>query len=46
VVKHYSDINEERLHSNGEKILRKLNLSPEELEDLVAFLVSLTQKPQ
>jgi len=45
VVKHYSDINEERLHLDGERVLRKLNLSPEEVEDLVTFLVSLSDKP-
>jgi len=44
VVKHYSDINEDRLHSDGEKILKKLNLSNEEIEGLVAFLASLTEK--
>jgi len=44
VVKHYSDINEDRLHSDGEKILKKLNLSSEEIEGLVAFLGSLTEK--
>ena len=42
VVKHYSEINEDRLHFDGEKILRKLLLSEQEVEDLVAFLVSLT----
>ena len=44
VVKHYSDINEDRLHLDGEKILRKLNLSPGEIDDLVAFLESLTEQ--
>ena len=42
VVKHYSDINEDRLHSDGEKILRKLFLTDQEIDDLVAFLLSLT----
>jgi cytochrome c peroxidase len=44
VVKHYSEINEDRLHSDGEKILRKLFLNEEEIQDLVAFLVSLSEK--
>jgi len=44
VVKHYSDINEDRLHLDGEKILRKLNLSAGEIDDLVAFLESLTEQ--
>jgi cytochrome c peroxidase len=44
VVKHYSDINEDRLHLDGEKILRKLNLTPGEIDDLVAFLESLNDE--
>ena len=43
VVRHYSTINEERLHADGEKILRRLDLSGREQADLVAFLASLTQ---
>jgi cytochrome c peroxidase len=42
VVKFYSELNEERLHADGEKILRPLHLSREEAEDLVAFLESLS----
>jgi cytochrome c peroxidase len=41
VVQHYSALNEERLHSDGERILRRLDLSPGEAVDLVAFLESL-----
>ena len=44
VVKHYSDINEDRLHLDGEKILRKLHLTPAEIDDLVAFLESLNDE--
>lgn len=44
VVRHYSTINEERLHADGEKILRRLDLSTGEQADLVAFLRSLTEK--
>lgn len=42
VVKHYSELNEERLHIDGERILRKLSLTGDEAEDLVAFLESLS----
>jgi cytochrome c peroxidase len=42
VVKHYSEIDEERLHSDGEKIVRPLRLSAEDVDDLVAFLQTLT----
>jgi len=43
VVQHYSDLNEDRLHFDGEKILRKLNLTAGEIDDLVAFLESLSE---
>jgi cytochrome c peroxidase len=42
VVKFYSGLNEERLHADGEKILRPLKLTQEETDDLVAFLESLS----
>lgn len=42
VVRHYSEIDEERLHVDGEKILRPLRLTGEESNDLVAFLESLS----
>ena len=42
VVRHYSEIDAERLHSDGESILRPLKLSPGEVDDLVAFLETLT----
>jgi cytochrome c peroxidase len=42
VVRHYSELNEERLHADGERILRRLNLSARESEDLALFLESLT----
>ena len=41
VIRHYSKIDEERLHRDGEKILRPLNLDDSEIDDLVAFLRSL-----
>ena len=43
VARHYSTIDEERLHAGGERILRRLNLSEREQADLVAFLVTLTE---
>ncbi|MGI9154906.1 MAG: cytochrome-c peroxidase, partial [Rubrivivax sp.] len=42
VVQHYSELNLERLHADGEQVLRPLRLSPQEAQDLVAFLRSLT----
>jgi len=43
VVRHYSEINPDRLHSDGEAILRPLRLSADESADLVAFLESLSE---
>ena len=45
VVRFYSELNEERLHADGEKILKPLKLSPGEVSDLVAFLQSLSEAP-
>jgi cytochrome c peroxidase len=42
VVKHYSEIDEDRLHADGERILRPLHLSESEIDDVVAFLESLS----
>jgi len=42
VVRHYSELNEDRLHTEGEKILRPLRLSPQAAADLLAFLESLS----
>ncbi|MCE2491458.1 MAG: hypothetical protein J4F40_02450 [Alphaproteobacteria bacterium] len=44
VARHYSTIDEERLHAGGERILRRLDLSAREQVDLVAFLKTLTEK--
>lgn len=43
VVSHYSDLNEERLHADGERILRPLRLSDQQAADLAAFLRSLSR---
>ena len=41
VVDHYSNISPDRLHSDGEAILKPLKLSEQEARDLMAFLESL-----
>jgi cytochrome c peroxidase len=41
VVEHYSSLNEDRLHADGETVLRRLDLSPGEKADLVTFLETL-----
>lgn len=43
VVRHYSNIDLERLHADGELILQPLNLTAGESTDLLAFLRSLTE---
>ncbi|TCS37685.1 cytochrome-c peroxidase [Reinekea marinisedimentorum] len=42
VVDFYSELDEERLHTDGEKILRPLHLSAPEKQNLIAFLQSLS----
>jgi len=42
VVRHYSNLDEDRLHADGERILRRLDLTDDEAADVVAFLESLT----
>jgi cytochrome c peroxidase len=42
VVRHYSELDMERIHTHGEQLLRPLGLSPSEIDDLVAFLESLS----
>jgi cytochrome c peroxidase len=41
VVKHYSTVSPDRLHSDGTPLVRPLGLTPEESGDLVAFLRTL-----
>ncbi|MGL6110135.1 MAG: cytochrome-c peroxidase [Rubrivivax sp.] len=43
VLQHYAELNEERLHADGERILVPLKLTPAETEDLLAFLESLNE---
>jgi cytochrome c peroxidase len=42
VVRHYSELDMERIHVHGEQLLRPLRLTPGESADLVAFLESLS----
>lgn len=42
VVRHYSELNEDRLHADGERILRPLRLDAGETDDLIAFLGTLS----
>ena len=45
VVRHYSEIDQERLHGDdGARILRALHLTPEERADLIAFLETLSSE--
>jgi cytochrome c peroxidase len=44
VIRHYSDLNIDRLHADGEAILRPLKLGGQEIAGLVAFLESLTEQ--
>jgi cytochrome c peroxidase len=42
VVRHYSELNLDRLHADGEQILKPLKLTEDEAADLVAFLRTLS----
>jgi cytochrome c peroxidase len=43
VVRHYSQIDLERLHADGESLLRPLHLDAQESADLIAFLRTLSE---
>jgi cytochrome c peroxidase len=43
VVRHYSEIDESRLHVHGERLLKPLQLADGEKADLIAFLESLSE---
>ena len=45
VVRHYSELDLERLHTDGESILQPLKLSDQEIRDVVAFLETLDGSP-
>jgi cytochrome c peroxidase len=43
VVRHYSEVDVERLHGDdGARLVRPLRLSPQEASDLVSFLKTLS----
>ncbi|HSD41896.1 MAG TPA: cytochrome c peroxidase [Burkholderiales bacterium] len=42
VARHYSELDMDRVHADGEALLRPLRLSERQIDDLVAFLESLT----
>jgi cytochrome c peroxidase len=44
VVKHYSELKEDRLHADGERVLKRLDLEDQEIDDLVTFLESLSPR--
>ncbi len=44
VVRHYSEVSPDRLHSDGIALVRPLGLTPQQSADLVAFLRSLDAK--
>lgn len=43
-VRHYSELSEDRLHQDGEALLKPLRLMESEIDDLVAFLKTLTSR--
>ena len=45
VVRHYSNLDEDRLHADGERILKPLGLDKYDVDSLVAFLESLSEQP-
>ena len=42
VVRHYSELDESRLHADGARLLQALKLTPQQSADLAAFLKSLS----
>lgn len=42
VIRHYAELNVERLHGDGESVLRPFALTATEADDLIVFLESLT----
>lgn len=45
VVRHYSEVDEDRLHADGGQLIRPLHLREDEIDDLVGFLETLTGEP-
>jgi len=44
VVRHYSNLDEDRLHADGERILKPLGLDKYDVDSLVAFLETLSEQ--
>jgi cytochrome c peroxidase len=44
VVRHYSELDMERIHTHGEQLLRPLKLAPSAIDDLIAFLETLSDR--
>ena len=42
VVRYYSELNVDRLHADGEQLLKPLKLSAQEVDDLIVFVESIT----
>ncbi len=42
VVRHYSELDESRLHADGARLLQALKLTPQQASDLVVFLKTLS----
>lgn len=45
VVRHYSELDANRIHADGARLLQALRLSPQQIADLVAFLETLSAAP-
>ena len=45
-VRHYSEVDPDRLHADGEPLIKALKLTDAEIDDLVAFLVTLSAPAQ
>ena len=41
MIRHYSELDLDRLHADGEALLRPLRLTPAQVDDLLAFLATL-----
>ena len=44
VVRHYSEVSPDRIHSDGEALIKPLRLTAAEMSDVVAFLESLSER--
>jgi cytochrome c peroxidase len=42
VVRHYSELDENRIHADGARLLTALRLTPQQVADLVVFLQTLS----